>query len=63
MCLRIADDGRGFERSLVPAGHVGLGTMSQRAVALGGEYAVDSTPGEGTTVTVRVPLANWQLPG
>jgi PAS domain S-box-containing protein len=63
MCLRIADDGRGFERSLVPAGHMGLGTMSQRAVALGGEYTVDSTPGEGTTVTVRVPLANWQLPG
>jgi signal transduction histidine kinase len=60
--LRIADNGRGFDHSQVPAGHLGLGTMGQRAAALGGAYSVVSRPGEGTTVTVHVPLAEWQLP-
>jgi signal transduction histidine kinase len=45
----------------VPAGHMGLGTMGQRARMLQAEYSVDSRPGEGTIVTVRVPLAPWQL--
>jgi PAS domain S-box-containing protein len=60
--LTVRDNGVGFDRSKVPAGHLGLGTMGQRAAALGGEYAVESTPGAGTTVTVRLPLTDWQVP-
>ncbi len=59
--LCIADNGRGFDKSQVPAGHMGLGTMGQRATALGGEYTIESKPGEGTRVTVRVPLREWRL--
>jgi PAS domain S-box-containing protein len=59
--MYIADNGRGFDRSQVPAGHMGLGTMGQRATALGGEYTIESSPGEGTKVMVRVPLADWRL--
>jgi signal transduction histidine kinase len=59
--LSIADNGVGFDQSQVPAGHMGLGTMGQRAASLGAEYTVDSRLGVGTTVTVRVPLAEWRL--
>ncbi|MDQ3928135.1 MAG: sensor histidine kinase, partial [Chloroflexota bacterium] len=61
MSLRIADNGRGFDQSQVPAGSMGLGTMGQRAAALGGQYTIESRPGEGTRVIVRVPLADWRL--
>jgi signal transduction histidine kinase len=53
--LRIKDDGAGFDTSGVPAGHLGLGTMRQRAESLRGECRVDSAPGRGTEVIVRVP--------
>jgi signal transduction histidine kinase len=40
---------------------MGLNTMGQRVAALGGEYHVSSKPGEGTTVSVRLPIANQRL--
>jgi PAS domain S-box-containing protein len=61
LALRVVDDGQGFDLNQVPAGHMGLGTMGQRATALGGEYSVESKPGQGTTVTVRLPLAELRL--
>lgn len=60
MVLRIADDGLGFNLEDVPAGHMGLGTMRQRAEQLGGEYEVESYLGRGTIVKVRIPLERWQ---
>jgi signal transduction histidine kinase len=59
--LRVTDNGIGFDAAKVPAGHMGLGTMRQRTEALGGDYTVESHPGKGTTITVRVPLKDWQL--
>jgi signal transduction histidine kinase len=59
--LQISDNGQGFDLSQVPAGHMGLNTMGQRVAALGGEYQVLSKPGEGTTVSVRLSLANQRL--
>lgn len=57
--LSVADDGIGFDPEQVPAGHMGLGTMGQRADLLGGEYEVRSRLGEGTTVRVKIPLQRW----
>ena len=59
--LRIEDDGRGFDPGAVrtgPDGQSGFGLrgMSERAALLGGELAVDSRPGGGTRVEVRVPM-------
>ncbi len=62
LALCVTDDGRGFEVTAVPAGHMGLGSMRQRVAALHGEYTVESAPGAGTSVTVRLPLADWRLP-
>lgn len=54
LVAEVTDDGRGF----VPGGPtgVGLNSMRERAVALSGSLEVDSEPGAGTKVRLRVPL-------
>lgn len=52
--VRVDDDGRGGA-SLTPAG--GLTGLADRVAALGGELAVDSRPGAGTTVEALLPCA------
>jgi signal transduction histidine kinase len=59
--LEVRDNGRGFEqdKSAGPGqGHFGLLGISERAKRLGGELAVSSEPGRGTTVRVQVPIGN-----
>jgi signal transduction histidine kinase len=55
--LQIIDNGRGFNTGQQPdvLGH-GLSNMAERAQQAGGEFEVVSSEGDGTTVTVRVPL-------
>lgn len=57
--LVVADDGAGFapERrsQALMQGHIGMATSAERVVAAGGSFDVASTPGAGTTVTVRLP--------
>jgi signal transduction histidine kinase len=57
LCMSIADDGRGYDPSSVTRyeGH-GLNNIESRARALGGKLNVSSAPGQGTRVTVTVPL-------
>jgi signal transduction histidine kinase len=63
----IEDDGRGFEAEgpgrcagrLSDKG-LGLTTMRERAQMLGGTLQVWSRAGEGTHVTLAVPLQHWQ---
>src|SRR6266403_2118387 len=54
--LAVADDGVGMqERPDVYAGEgFGLSSMRQRAGAIGGEWQIDSQPGAGTRVSVRI---------
>ena len=54
--LRVEDDGTGFEPAAIPAGRFGLIGMRERARLLGGALVVESSPGEGAAVAVRVPL-------
>jgi signal transduction histidine kinase len=54
--LRITDNGRGFETENPARGH-GLASMRARAATLDGELTVESHPGRGTIVSLRVPLA------
>jgi signal transduction histidine kinase len=54
MLAEVSDDGRGFAPD-TPAG-MGLRSMRERTVALGGKLRVESGPGEGTRVRLRVPM-------
>lgn len=58
MMLRYTDDGVGFHPSRIDTDrpHLGLRSITERARMLGGELAVKSKPGAGTTITVVIPL-------
>lgn len=53
--LEVVDDGKGFDPALHPDGQ-GLGSMAQRAQALGTELQLRSAPGKGTVVCVELRL-------
>ncbi len=57
--LVVADDGRGFEHAVLDErraqGHLGLALLSDQAADLGGSLDIDSAPGAGTRVTLRLP--------
>lgn len=57
--LSVSDDGAGCEPSenghLKP-GHYGLIGMKERAAQIGGQFAFESAPGRGTTVSVMAPV-------
>jgi len=55
----VIDDGRGFHPASARTG-VGLVGMGERIEGLGGKIEVSSRSGEGTKVTVKVPLGNDQ---
>ncbi|MDJ0918854.1 MAG: sensor histidine kinase [Woeseiaceae bacterium] len=55
--IGIRDDGVGFDVDLDKSEQVGLASMRERATLLGGKVEIDSTPGEGTMVTVQIPLS------
>lgn len=52
--LDVADDGRGFAFDESERG-LGIGGMRERALLVGGELAIESRPGHGTTVHLTVP--------
>jgi signal transduction histidine kinase len=54
--LAVLDDGSGFDPSTSHAGS-GLQHIHERVAELGGTVTVDSTPGVGTALTVRVPVS------
>ncbi len=54
--FEVADDGVGFDPTVRGYG-TGTQGMADRLAALGGELTVTSSPGSGTKVTGRVPLA------
>jgi len=54
--IEIADDGVGFDAQAVEAGHYGLLGMRERVRLAGGGFEIDTAPGRGTRLTVRIPL-------
>lgn len=55
----VADDGRGFDSEQVPAERLGLRvSIRERLAKVGGKAVVESSPGEGTTVTIVWPAAD-----
>jgi signal transduction histidine kinase len=58
--LRVHDDGGGFDpdrpRAHDDERHLGLALLADLAIDAGGELAVESRPGAGTTVVLEVPV-------
>lgn len=57
--LEVADDGKGMEpsrpRDALASGHIGLASVVQRVEDAGGEFTMDTAPGKGTRVAIRLP--------
>ena len=59
--LQLDDNGSGFDAGAPgPEGHYGMAMMRERAKVGGGSFHVRSAVGEGTTITVRFPIALLQ---
>jgi signal transduction histidine kinase len=55
--LEIADDGRGFDLATHDGKGHGLPNIRDRVAALGGEAHIQSSPGSGTVLRIRIPLS------
>ncbi|MGD0816471.1 MAG: PAS domain-containing sensor histidine kinase [Verrucomicrobiota bacterium] len=60
ICMRIKDDGKSFQVDRVLHGkgskHLGLLGMRERLEMINGSFEIESTPGNGTTITAKIPL-------
>jgi signal transduction histidine kinase len=61
LCCSIQDDGKGFDVRAVQSDRsrrgLGLIGMRERLNAIGGTLSIDSAPGRGTKLLIRVPVA------
>ncbi|MEA2235354.1 MAG: hypothetical protein QOC81_78 [Thermoanaerobaculia bacterium] len=58
--LTVIDNGAGFSQSTLSRSvfpRFGLSTMRERAESIGATFAIESTPGGGTSVRVDIPLS------
>src|SRR6266436_6771814 len=60
LCCSIRDDGGGFDscQAQARAGRKGLGliAMQERVTSIGGTLRIESRPGQGTELSIRLPL-------
>ncbi len=54
--VTVGDDGVGFDPANINTGRFGLKGIRQRAELFGGWAAIQSTPGEGTTIIAELPI-------
>jgi signal transduction histidine kinase len=59
LTLSVIDDGRGFSsnEAYTSLGHFGLQGMRERAAQIGATLTVVSAPGQGTRITLKLPIA------
>lgn len=61
LLLTVEDDGIGFDPDMLAAElergeHLGLVAIRERAELLGGQLTINSLPGMGTSISVRIPM-------
>ena len=59
--IRVEDDGDGFDIETAQLGR-GLKSQQRRAKTLGGSVRVDSSPGHGTRLSLRLPVTREPRP-
>ena len=59
----ISDNGIGFDPGDVMEAHAssGLSGMQERVQLIGGQFAIESAPGQGTSITAIIPLCETPL--
>jgi signal transduction histidine kinase len=58
ICICVHDDGVGLDSEPRKSGHgLGVISMRERARLVQGDFSIHSQPGQGTTLTVSVPLS------
>ena len=58
LILEVRDNGRGIDGEQLSADRsLGILGMRERALLVGGELTISGSPGQGTTVTIRIPRA------
>jgi two-component system sensor histidine kinase NreB len=57
--LIVEDDGKGFDPDAAAedGGGMGLVNMRERASLIGGALEIETAPGKGSTIFVRVPVS------
>jgi signal transduction histidine kinase len=62
LVVEIQDQGNGFDpdAALAAGATSGLAGMRERALLLGGQFTLESAPGNGTRVTAKLPLITEQ---
>jgi two-component system sensor histidine kinase DegS len=58
--MQVVDDGRGFDPEEAFAtgdGHFGLVGMRELVEGVGGHFEVRTSPGEGTALSIEVPVS------
>ncbi len=58
LCLRVQDDGSGFDAGKPQSNGMGLRVMQYRARSIGAKLEIGSHPGQGTQIRCLVPLDN-----
>ncbi|MGA9478682.1 MAG: ATP-binding protein, partial [Desulfobacterales bacterium] len=62
LTLAVKDDGRGFDTDALGENEgLGLAGMNERANLAGGHLEIISSPGTGTRVSFKVPLAGAEM--
>jgi signal transduction histidine kinase len=60
--LQVHDNGAGFNTDGSFPGHIGLKSMRERAVRIGGTVTIESHPGKGTDIRAQLPLGRGRSP-
>ena len=64
LCIQISDQGAGFDladaskKAHSPTSGFGLSSIRERMLSLGGRFELESSPGNGTTATLVLPLSD-----
>ncbi|MDX1584958.1 MAG: PAS domain S-box protein, partial [Thermoanaerobaculia bacterium] len=56
LTIQIEDEGNGFDPGTAERKGLGFVGIEERALSLGGKLRIDSSPGEGTCLTIQLPL-------